>query len=157
MHLRGWIVSSLPRYPWEMEPVKYHKPQTLSIDDLWVDKLLDLRKECLLEFRNGAPTFPLPRYPVTNEIYSSFLKQSSYAPETCPALCQRLVAIGFSRKAVRSTQAASCATGVVLAPAAPARKTARCLLAWPKCRWSSQLGKRQAAPNTDDTCPFFPR
>jgi len=45
------------QYPWEMEPVKYHKPQTLSIDDLWVDK-----------------------YPVTNEIYSSFLKQSSYAP-----------------------------------------------------------------------------
>lgn len=45
------------QYPWEMEPVKYHKAHTLSINDLWVDK-----------------------YPVTNEVYAAFLKQSSYAP-----------------------------------------------------------------------------
>lgn len=45
------------QYPWEVAPVKYHAAYNVSINNLWVDK-----------------------FPVTNEMFANFLKESSYTP-----------------------------------------------------------------------------
>ena len=153
-HFMGWIVSSLARYPWEMEPVKYHKAHTLSINDLWVDKLLDLKARISPGVPKWSSSFScsevsghqrgLRRLPEAVLLCTGDL--AGIMPKPC---CHQGGSVG---KAVRSTQAASCATGVV-----PARKTARCLPVWPKCRWSSPRGSKKGRSHARRGRPFFPR
>ena len=45
------------QYPWENEPVKYHSAHNVSVPNLWVDK-----------------------FPVTNEMFATFLKETAYTP-----------------------------------------------------------------------------